>query len=189
MGKLKDNKGLTLTELLCAIIVMLLVTAVMVVGIRLGTQAYVKSVSMSEAQQLCSTLTTLVNDELRYTSTVYFKGNDVGIFSKNQGGSAGTDGLYFDQDSDGQVVLRDGADDTENKILTKKSYPYNLKANVELNFKSTESSNLTKIDDYVTSDDGVFTATVTVYRTEGTDLAKTTFQVRPLNTVTEHKLS
>ena len=188
LRKLKDNKGLTLTELLCAIIVMLLVTGVMVVGIRLGTQAYVKSVSMSEAQQLCSTITTIVNDELRYTSTVYFKGSDVGIFSKNQGGSAGTDGLYFDQDLDGQVVLRDGADNTENKILTKKSYPYNLKAKVELNFKSSSSDSVTT-GSFVTSDDGVFTATVTVYRTEGIDLATTTFQVRPLNTVTEHKLS
>ena len=174
LRKLKDNKGLTLTELLCAIIVMLLVTAVMVVGIRLGTQAYVKSVSMSEAQQLCSTITTLVNDELRFArqiSVANDEANTVSIFSKNFGKDSGTLRSYG-QNEDGQVVLGG------TKILSSTSYPHNLKAKVNLSYaKPVDTSSRGFAN-------GVFTATVEIYRTEGAVLATTTFQVQPLNHVT-----
>ncbi len=169
LNKLKNNKGLTLTELLCAIIVMLLVTAVMVVGIRLGTQAYVKSVSMSEAQQLCSTLTTLVSDELRYSGSIELTDSGdsqtVKFFSKSFGKKEG-DLRSFGQNEDGQVVLGD------TKILSSTSYPHNLKAKVDLKYKVPDT----------TFDNGVFTATIIVYRTsEEAVLATTTFQVEPLN--------
>ncbi len=173
LGKLKNNKGLTLTELLCAIIVMLLVTGVMVVGIRLGTQAYVKSVSMSEAQQLCSTLTTKVSDELRYAGTIKVDSttNTVKFFSKSFG-KKDNDLRSFTQNEDGQVTLG------ETKIITSTSYPHNLKAKVDLSYKPDFD------DDANTVDNGVFTATITVYRTSETAvLATTTFQVEPLNHV------
>ena len=150
---------------------MLLVTAVMVVGIRLGTQAYVKSVSMSEAQQLCSTLTTKVSDELRYAGTIKVDSTTktVSFFSKSFGKNSG-DLRSFTQNEDGQVTL--GA----TKIITSTSYPHNLKAKVDLSFEPpTSNSNF---------DNGVFTATITVYRTSETVvLATTTFQVEPLNHV------
>ena len=82
--KLQSKYGLSIVELLSAIIVMLLVTATLVIGVRLGVKAYVESVSMSEAQILCSTLTTTISDELRYADTI--KAADDGkitFFSKN----------------------------------------------------------------------------------------------------------
>ena len=57
--KLKDKKGLTLVEMLCTVAILVLVSMVMVLGVQLGVRSYAKSVSYSEAQVLCSTLTTL----------------------------------------------------------------------------------------------------------------------------------
>ncbi len=175
---------------------MLLVTAVMVVGIRLGTKTYVKSVSMSEAQQLCSTITTIVNDELRYTATVYNNSGsngELGFFSQTQGGTAtGNKGLYFAQNKDGHLILKNGESGVENKLLSKKSYPYNLRTMVYLEYEEpTGTSPL--------YENGVFTAKIYVYRNSDTSagtttpteaeidtaaLAKTTIQVEPLNHVT-----
>ena len=168
---------------------MLLVTGVMVVGIRLGTQAYVKSVSMSEAQQLCSTITTIVNDELRYTGTVYKSSGsngELGFFSQTQGGTAtGSKGLYFAQNKDGQLILKNGESGAENKLLSKKSYPYNLKAKVtDFTYTPATSGATSGTGD---TENGVFNATIIVYRTSETEpLATTTIQVEPLNHVTEY---
>ena len=161
---------MTLTELLAGIIVMLLVAGIMVIGVKLGSDAYVKSVSMSEAQQLCSTLTSLVNDELRYCGTIYLEdNNNVSFFSNNFGGSNNA-GLSFDQNKKGQVVLKDEAGRSF-RILSRNSYPYNLKGRVGLTY------------DQKSGDNGTFNAKVEVYRTEGKVLATTTFQVQPLNHV------
>ncbi len=165
-NKLIDRKGMTLTELLAGIIVMLLVAGIMVIGVKVGSDAYVKSVSMSEAQQLCSTLTTLVNDELRYCSTIKIKTNEVTFGSDRFGKQDVNEYLRFGQNDKGQVTLGD------NKILSSRSYPYNLKAKVK---DLTYDQNL--------GDNGTFTATIEVYRTEGAVLATTTFQVQPLNNV------
>ena len=170
-NKLIDRKGMTLTELLAGIIVMLLVAGIMVIGVKLGSDAYVKSVSMSEAQQLCSTLTSLVNDELRYCGTIYLEdNNNVSFFSNNFGGSKNA-GLSFDQNDKGQVVLKGEEGSRPHKILSRNSYPYNLKGRVDLTY------------DRNAGDNGTFNATVEVYRTEGKVLATTTFQVQPLNHV------
>ena len=56
--KLKDKKGLTLVEMLCTVAILVLVSMVMVLGVQLGVRSYAKSVSYSEAQVLCSALTT-----------------------------------------------------------------------------------------------------------------------------------
>ena len=91
MGRLRNKKGMSIVELLSAIAVMLLVTVVLVTGVRLGVKAYTKSVSMSEAQILCTTLTTAVNDELRYAGTVHIdESGRVGFFSQNVGGDSQT---------------------------------------------------------------------------------------------------
>lgn len=73
--KLKDKKGLTLVEMLCTVAILVLVSMVMVLGVQLGVRSYAKSVSYSEAQVLCSTLTTTISDELRYSGTLKVDGS------------------------------------------------------------------------------------------------------------------
>ena len=63
---------MTLVELLCALAVVLLVSAGMVLGVSLAVRSYERSVAGSEAQVLCSTLETIVSDELRYAGTLKY---------------------------------------------------------------------------------------------------------------------
>ena len=83
--KLKDKKGLTLVEMLCTVAILVLVSMVMVLGVQLGVRSYAKSVSYSEAQVLCSTLTTTISDELRYSGTLKVDGSGsvTGFFSSS----------------------------------------------------------------------------------------------------------
>ena len=149
---------MSLVELLSAVLVMLLVTSLLVLGVRIGTKAYVKSVSMSEAQILCATLTTLITDELRYAGTIQVEADGrVGLFSQNFGGADGAD-------ENGQITLGG------TPILSKRAYPYGLQAAVNLRYAKTENR---------------FTAILTVCGADGGELARTEFEVEPLNQAAE----
>lgn len=108
--------------MLCAIVVLVLLSAVLVVGIRLAAKVYIKSVSYSEAQVLCSTLSSAISDELRYSAdfSVDAEGNLTGFFSRTQGGNA-----MLTVDGDG-IVLING-----NKLIPAASYTYGEKAVIE----------------------------------------------------------
>ena len=153
----RAKQGFTLVELLCAIVVLLLVSALMVTGIQLGIRALNKSVSASEARVLCSTLQTTVSDELRYAGTTQRDGNAITFFSQNYSG----EGVGFSADEEGHVLLG------EKKLLPNNAYPHGLRATVQLT-------------DY---DSGrrVFSVAVTVTNASGTVLAETAFEVRQLN--------
>ena len=81
--KQKKKAGLTMVELLCALAVLLLVAACMVVGVSLAVRSYDRSLASSEAQVLCATLQTTVSDELRYSGTLFYDqtGRLTGFFS------------------------------------------------------------------------------------------------------------
>lgn len=161
--KQKRIAGMTLMELLCALAVVLLVSAGMVLGVSLAVRSYERSVTNSEAQVLCSTLQTIVNDELRYAGTLEYE-NDrvVGFFSQEH---ANADSKYsrFTTDSDGRVLLGG------QKLLPNNAYPHGLRASVEL----------TGYDE----DEGkrIFTAVITVKDRGGDTLAQTELQVKQLN--------
>ena len=155
---------MSLVELLSAVLVMLLVTSLLVLGVRIGTKAYVKSVSMSEAQILCATLTTLITDELRYAGTIQADADGrVGFFSQNFGGADGTVS-YFAADENGQITLGG------TPILSKRAYPYGLQAAVKLSYAKPANR---------------FTAILTVCGADGGELARTEFEVEPLNQAAE----
>ena len=156
---------MSLVELLSAVLVMLLVTSLLVLGVRIGTKAYVKSVSMSEAQILCATLTTLITDELRYAGTIQVEADGrVGFFSQNFGGAGSAGVSYFAADENGQITLGG------TPILSKRAYPYGLQAAVELSYAKPENR---------------FTAILTVCGADGGELARTEFEVEPLNQAAE----
>ena len=194
MNKLKSKSGMTLTELISGIIVLLLVAGILTVGVRLGAKAYVESVSASEAQVLCATLTELVTDELRYAgSTAVDDDGTVKIFSQRFGGSDNTSEsavLAFATDDHGHIYLQDttasgtttttgtaasgtGTDtstaeqEPENLILSTAAYPYNLHAYVET---------LT-----YDKDTRIFAVTLNVQGSSGNTLATTSFEVRKVN--------
>ena len=163
--KLKDKKGLTLVEMLCTVAILVLVSMVMVLGVQLGVRSYAKSVSYSEAQVLCSTLTTTISDELRYSGTLKVdgSGNVTGFFSQQFGSG---DYTAFTTTPEGHVQL--GGKD----ILPAKAYPYGIKAEVEsLTYDGVSS---------------LFTVRLSVKDSENKNtLAETTFEVEKLNVTTE----
>ncbi len=160
----KRIAGMTLVELLCALAVVLLVSAGMVLGVSLAVRSYERSVAGSEAQVLCSTLETIVSDELRYAGTLKYDegGKVVGFFSQNHP-DADNQQSEFTTDGEGRVLLGG------QKLLPNNAYPHGLRASVELK-------------DY-DEDEGkrIFTAVITVKDRGGDTLAQTELQVKQLN--------
>lgn len=152
----RSSGGFTLVELLCTIVVLLLVSALMVTGIQLGARTLRKSVTASESQVLCSTLKTVVSDELRYSGTIAQTEEGFAFFSQNYG-----EAVSFTTNEDGQVLLGG------NKVLPAKSYPYGMQASVTI--RSYQP--LTR----------VFDVEIAVRGHDGALLAETAFQVRQLN--------
>lgn len=108
MRKLRDRRGITLTEMLCTVLIVLLLTALLVVGIRFAGKTYTESMRLSEAQELCSTLTSVISDKLRFCGTVTQDENGglTQIFIQNVGSVEGK-GDAFQIGEDGQLALGD----------------------------------------------------------------------------------
>lgn len=68
--KLSDKRGFSLGELLAATVILLLASQVMTQGMAFATRMYKESLTRSHAKQLCSTLTNVIEKELRYTTSV-----------------------------------------------------------------------------------------------------------------------
>ena len=67
---LSDKRGFSLGELLAATVILLLASQVMTQGMAFATRMYKESLTRSHAKQLCSTLTNVIEKELRYTTSV-----------------------------------------------------------------------------------------------------------------------
>lgn len=152
----RASGGFTLVEMLCTIVILLLMSGLMATGIRLGVTTLRRSVMMSESQVLCSTLRSIVNDELRFSGTTSTDGETISFFSQNYG-----EGVSFSTDENGQVTLGG------NKVLTARSYPYGIRAYVTIKSYDPDSR--------------VFTATVLVTTQDGSTLAQTSFEAKQLN--------
>ena len=151
------NKGFTLVEMLCTIVIILLISALVVTGVQLGVRSYHRSVSDSEAQVLCSTLTTAISDELRYAGTVHLTGGTrFSFFSQRYG-----DDAAFTVNSDGQVLL------SGNKLIPSKAYAYGARARLAIEYDPRE---------------GRFTVTLSIYdREDSHELTNNSFEVKLLN--------
>ena len=93
--RLKDKKGMTIGELMVATLILLLVTAGITTGMQLALSQYDKSMTQSESKILCSTLESVITNELSNTKSIQLgdvipEGQDyagckklVGFFSKH----------------------------------------------------------------------------------------------------------
>lgn len=157
MRILSDKKGITLSELLATTAIVVLIFASVSLMIKVSTETYKDSVSMSESRMLCSTLTSVIADELRYAGTVTtdHSGNLVSFFSRNYGSDGAS---TFETNGDGQLTL--GGEE----LLSKSAYVYNTRARVKVKFI-----------------DGVFRVELTVTNGGGDVMVKNNFEVMPLN--------
>ncbi len=159
-AKLRSQSGLTITEMLCSVVVVLLLSGLVALGVRTAVHTYRASMASSQAQVLSSTLTTAISDKLRYCGTV--KRNGGQIFIQDIGAVTGAeDGNVFHVDEEsGELYLGD------KKFLGSASYPEGLRVGAfEMEY----------------SDDGLFTVSFQIESASGTVLASTDFQVRRIN--------
>lgn len=154
MKKLRNQNGLTLTEMLCTVIIVLLFSSLVAVGANAAVRSFRISMADSQAQELCSTLTTAISDKLRYCTVEA----DNTVFIQGVGYVKGPAEKIFTADS-GQVYLG------ENKLLGAYAYPEGLKVR--------EFS--------VTYEENVFTVQFQIEDGRDTKLAEAYFQVKQIN--------
>ena len=142
---MKNKSGLTLVEMLCCVVVMLLVSIGMVNGVSLAVRNYQSSLMASESQILCSTLTSVVSDELRYAGPVDWNKNPISFYSPSYGRPC-----VFAQNEEHQVTLKPVDDDTFEgtgfNLLPGRAYHFGMRAEVTLAQKpDTENTFLVTI--------------------------------------------
>lgn len=156
MKKLRNQNGLTLTEMLCTVIIVLLFSSLVAVGANAAVRSFRISMADSQAQELCSTLTTAISDKLRYctveTNAVFIQG--VGYVERP------AENIFTVNDR-GQVYLG------ENKFLGAYAYPEGL-----------------KVQEFSVKYDGtkrIFTVAFQIKDRRDTKLAEADFQVKQIN--------
>ena len=167
MKRLGNSRGMTLTEVLCATLILLLISSMLTVGVSFGVRTYRESMALSEAQVLCSTLTSSIRDKLRYSG-------DVGdnMFIQGVGSTGNGGGGSFALNSDGEVVILT-ADDEEFKLLGSASYPQGLRVSVP----GGAGAQLVSYD----KTRGIFTVAFAVEDAQGKVLKETSFDVKRIN--------
>ena len=157
MKKLRNQNGLTLTEMLCTVIIVLLFSGLVAVGANAAVRSFRISMADSQAQELCSTLTTAISDKLRYCTV-----ETNAVFIQGVGYVEGAANEIFTLNSDsGQVYLG------ENKFLGAYAYPEGLKVkDFSVEYNGTER---------------VFTVKFQIKDRRDTKLAEANFQVKQIN--------
>lgn len=174
--KLSDGRGFSLGELLAATIILLLASQVMAEGVTFATRMYNESLSRSHGKELCSTLTSAIETELRYTTGITYdnSGKLLTYFSPAYG-QTNSSFLSINEENhvedSGEIAIQ--ITDKKGKLayqrlLSGASYSsYELKAKVE----STEYH----------EDTNSFQVTLSILDQSGKSLAENTFDVLPVN--------
>lgn len=104
--KLRSSKGMTLTELLVALMVISLIGTAMSVGISSAVKVYRDSTQLYEAETLCGTILTCLEDEFRFGRNVHKQdgGDGVVIYDSRSFGNDASVTL-----SDGKVLIKNMA--------------------------------------------------------------------------------
>lgn len=158
MKKLRNQNGLTLTEMLCTVIIVLLFSSLVAVGANAAVRSFRISMADSQAQELCSTLTTAISDKLRYCTVEA----DNTVFIQGVGYVKGPAENIFTVNSDSDQVYLG-----ENKLLGAYAYPEGL-----------------KVQDFSVKYDGtkrIFTVAFQIEDGRDTKLAEADFQVKQIN--------
>ena len=157
MNKLRDQKGLTMVELLVTVVIVLLFSGLVAVGADAGVRSFRTSMADAQAQELCSTLTTALSDKLRYCTVENVPKNR--IFFQDVGYVDGTVDSVFSVNDDGQLELN------KKRFLGKAAYPQGLKIK---GFSIEFTGN-------------TFTVKFQIINREGIAMASADFQVKRIN--------
>ena len=167
MKKLRNQNGLTLTEMLCTVIIVLLFSSLVAVGANAAVRSFRISMADSQAQELCSTLTTAISDKLRYSGEV-----GQNMFIQGVGTTDSSGGGSFAISDDGEVVIQT-TDSEEFRLLGSASYPQGLRVR-------TTGTGETGFISY-SAETGIFTVSFAIADAQGNILKETCFNVKRIN--------
>ena len=167
---------MSLTEMLCAVLILVLVSGGMATAVSLAARQYQQSMRESEAQILCSTLETILRNELAYTTEIKLNGDKVKQFQSQ---------TYAIKDSLSSIVIDDPdehgygrlllGNDTKNMdILGRGAYPHGL---------------LVKIDEFTYDNLAHYFTVKLSVGCDGKDYATRKFQVLNANQTSAEQLS
>ncbi len=165
-----NKKGMSLTETLCATVLVALVTLLLVTGVSLANKQYKNSLRLSQSQELYATLESLLINELRYTSEVKLSNNNevdtffsvtyalknakTRLYSLDENGNV-TDGY-------GQLAIGDEESSSYNRLLGNASYTNNLGAKASIYYDKNKSLFTVTLDIGVIGKDSVINKTFNV---------------------------
>lgn len=176
-NKLKSNRGFSLTEALCSVLILLLVSGGMVSGIQLASKSYRDSILISESKELCSTLTSIVSYELRYASNVTVSaGGEVESFFSHSYANKNTLCTFASVDSEGRIAEygelmlgeKDSSPFVGKELLSHAAYTNGLGAGVKVFYNKAEN---------------LFTVFLTIALNNSPYLETHSFQVMALNKI------
>lgn len=188
-NKLRSARGFTLTELIAATLIIVLVTGILASGSQLAAREYHRSVMTAESGVLSSTLSSIIQGELSSTSGATYSLSPSGEQVVEQFFAHGRGyGMYYAMDTDhmelesadgyGILVLgqkNDEGDVTGGMLLvSEKTYTsYRLRAGVRV------TCSLSDDETQVT----VFQVRLRILDSNDALLQESIFDVRPLNPV------
>lgn len=164
--KLRSEGGLTLVELLCTVVILMLLGLMLNTGLQMAMRSYQDMTAQSEAQMLLSTLADALADDLRYATDVVTEAD-------------GT--LRYSSDSYGRASLTVDSGSGQVKANGKRVLPAGAYGNGA--YKVTEMDVTYEVVSHIDpdDDDGLFKVKLKVEQTNGTVSAETEFTVRCLN--------
>lgn len=171
MNKLRNHKGMSLSEILIAVLIMALASVGMITGIVLANNQLTKQSRLSEANELFTTCSSLISNELRYANNISVSGTTVKFHSVTY---ANKDNLssYLTLDEKGNVTngygyIALGSANDSNLIIGTAAYgTYDLGATTSVSFDESKK---------------LFTVTLDIGVIGGESVLSRTFNVRAMN--------
>ena len=117
--KLRDRRGVTLTELLCTIAIMSIVLGSITMGIVAAAKSYENAYVGIQKQQLSISIEYILGNELRYAEDIHQEGEECSFRSKNYAGNPEStqNGLLLDE---GKLCY--GTAERKQPLLSEKIY-------------------------------------------------------------------
>ncbi len=178
--KLHKSEGFSLVELLFSMLILMLSTAVVIECFSLGVGNLIKETRASQAQLLCSALTSSVQSELAYASKITTEGSSgFKYFSNNLKMGAGCQIMVGSGTDEGQIIVVAGDGSSKYQLVSPASYKAAHRAGVSGDKYLGANMN-------ITWDGSMFQVQLWVYDAvkgdSGIDssLASSVFKVKPL---------
>lgn len=178
--KLRSIKGASLGEMMLAVSIMLLASAVVISGIQLGVRQYKRSVILSEEKILASSLSNIVESELANARSVTLNGDKLATFiPKTYGLKQSACSFYSVTVAEDKSMVEASASKGGELVLGMKNLDNTITGHLLLSSAAYSKYKLTASID-VTYSANAFHVLLTIKDPSGLS-TNTTFDVLPLN--------